>query len=363
MASLSHITLRLATLAATLLTALATLACTSALVGAEASATGRWMLWKHRDSGHPDNVVDRVEATDSTMAYVALFNAEDSGRLEAWIGFNSAGFAVMNTASYNLAPDTAKIKDREGFVMSRALAVCRTLEDFDSLLRSLPRPMGVQANFGVFDAAGNGAVFEAHDHGFTRHNLSESADGMILRTNFSFTGGSANRLGSERFDNECYIIDTITAKGKLAPWHFTETLSRSFRLPDGSDPFREGRLSMPDRGRCIARGSSCASVVIEGPLSAGEQGEGIVMWTAIGFPTLSSVLPATLDSVAEPLRATAANGRSLRCDRANALKAKVMNGKGRQRRFNLAAIRRMAGACRRDALAEYRKRHADAPAK
>ena len=88
--------------------------CTSAVVGAGATCDGRTLLWKHRDSGHPDNFVGRVEATDSTMAYVALFNAGDTDMKEAWIGFNSAGFAVMNTASYNLAPDTAKVKDREG---------------------------------------------------------------------------------------------------------------------------------------------------------------------------------------------------------------------------------------------------------
>ncbi len=337
-------------------------ACTSALVGAEASATGRWMLWKHRDSGHPHNVVDRVEATDSTLAFVALFNAEDRDRREAWIGFNSTGFAVMNTASYNLAPDTARLKDREGFVMSRALGVCRSIEDFDSLLRSLPRPMGVQANFGVVDAAGNGAFFETDDNGFTRFDLAEAPDGMILRTNYSMSGGTANRLGVERYDNERYIIDTITASGKLAPWHFTETLSRSFRLPTGSDPFARGNASAPDRGKCIARGSSCASVVIEGPLPGEDPGRGIVMWTAIGFPTLSSVLPATLDSIALPLLDDG-NGRSPQCDRANSLKSKAVSGSGKQRRFNLAFIRKHIDACRRDALAQYRSRHPQAPKK
>lgn len=65
------------TLAAGLLTvALASAwGCTSALVGAQRGAGGRWLLWKHRDSGHPDNYVRCFEATDSTMAYVALFNA------------------------------------------------------------------------------------------------------------------------------------------------------------------------------------------------------------------------------------------------------------------------------------------------
>ncbi len=358
--NISHKASRTTALLAALMATVAAMACTSALVSADASATGRWMRWKHRDSGHKDNIVDRVEATDSTMAYVALFNAGDTRREEAWIGFNSAGFAVMNTASYNLAPDTAALKDREGFLMSRALGVCRTLEDFDSLLNALPRPLGVQANFGAVDASGNGAFFETHDNGFVRYNLSDAPDGMLLRTNFSFSGGPANRLGTERFDNERYIIDTITAKGKLAPWHFTETLSRSFRLPDGSDPLTRGRASMPDKGSCIARGNSTASVVIEGPLPGDTSGKGIVMWTAIGFPALSSVLPATIDSIPAPLKA-ASNGRSTQCDLANSLRAKATIKKGKQRGFNLDIIRKHIDACCGKALAEYGKRHPSAP--
>ncbi len=335
-------------------------ACTSAIISADASATGRWMLWKHRDSGHPHNVVDRVEATDSTLAFVALFNAEDTRREEAWIGFNAAGFAVMNTASYNLAPDTAKLKDREGFLMSRALGACRTIEDFDSLLRSLPRPMGVQANFGAVDASGNGAFFETHDRGFTRHGLEDAPDGMLLRTNYSMSGGTDNRLGIERYENERYIIDTITAGSKLAPWHLTETLSRSFRLPTGDDPLTDGEATSPDNGESIARGSSCASVVIEGPPPGEDPGKGIVMWTAIGFPPLSVAMPATLDSVPAPLLDTG-NGRSPQCDRANALRAKALSGSGKQRFFNLSFIRKHINECRREALKEYRGRHPQAP--
>lgn len=69
--------------------------CTSALVGATATADGRMLLWKHRDTGHQENFVDCVAATDSTLAYVALFNAGDSLRREAWIGFNEAGFLSL----------------------------------------------------------------------------------------------------------------------------------------------------------------------------------------------------------------------------------------------------------------------------
>lgn len=34
--------------------------CTSAIVSAERAVDGRWILWKHRDTGHLDNFVARV---------------------------------------------------------------------------------------------------------------------------------------------------------------------------------------------------------------------------------------------------------------------------------------------------------------
>lgn len=122
--------------------------CTSALVGASRGADGRWLLWKHRDSGHPDNYVRAFQATDSTMAYVGLFNAADTAAREVWIGFNEAGFAVMNTASYNIPAPAKNWQDREGLMMTEALRHCRSLSDFHRLLLDHPGPRGVQANSG-----------------------------------------------------------------------------------------------------------------------------------------------------------------------------------------------------------------------
>lgn len=47
--------------------------------------------------------------------------------------------------------------DREGYLMSIALKHCRTVADFETLLTKLPRPLGVEANFGVIDSHGDGA--------------------------------------------------------------------------------------------------------------------------------------------------------------------------------------------------------------
>ncbi|MDE6693909.1 MAG: hypothetical protein K2K05_11040, partial [Muribaculaceae bacterium] len=80
-------------------------ACTSMLVSAKASGTGRPLMWKHRDTGTEHNYIDKVPARGGYHGYVALYNGGDAKQSEAWMGMNDAGFAIMNTASYNLAPD------------------------------------------------------------------------------------------------------------------------------------------------------------------------------------------------------------------------------------------------------------------
>ncbi len=307
--------------------------CTSAVVGAGATCDGRTLLWKHRDSGHPDNFVGRVEATDSTMAYVALFNAGDTDMKEAWIGFNSAGFAVMNTASYNLAPDTAKVKDREGLIMSMALRRCRTVADFEQLLQSEigKGALGVQANFGVTDAGGNGAYFETSDHSFRVFTLDEAPGGMMIRSNYSYSGGEKGRLGEVRHDNAEWLAGEHCRNAGLKPETFTEHLSRSFyhhgRREDMSG---KGFKVLTDRGEYIPRRSSCASVVIEGAHSGENPAAGTMMWVAIGFPAASHVEAVTLDSIPPCLLPSAQGGRSELCNEVNRRRSKVFPRKGRE---------------------------------
>lgn len=312
--------------------------CTSAIVAASASADGRAMLWKHRDSGFADNFVERVNATDSTYSYVALFNAGDTELREAWIGFNEKGFAVMNTASYNLAPDTATVKDREGIVMSRALACCRTVADFDSLLSALPRPLGVQANFGVIDAEGNGAFFETCDGGFSVFPLSDSPTGVIVRTNYSFSGGTDNRKGEARYDAAVSLLSGREGEG-LSPDFFTEEMS-TFIPPSACG--ENGAIMIPDEGNFIPRRSSSASCVVCGPLAGEDPAESTVMWTAVGFPAVAPVERVTLGEVPQRLRPVTADGHSPACDQAVALRGEVFprrDGKGHWL-FDMDAYRR-----------------------
>ena len=85
--------------------ALGALACTSAIISGSKTASGRPLLWKHRDTGCPDNRVELIKAHDNCYEFVAIFDATDPCDTAAWTGFNETGFAIMNTASYNLNND------------------------------------------------------------------------------------------------------------------------------------------------------------------------------------------------------------------------------------------------------------------
>lgn len=285
-------------------------ACTSIMVSAAYSKTGRPLMWKHRDTGAEDNFIERVSATDSTFGYVALFNGGDSLLTEAWMGMNDRGLAIMNTASYNLAPDTTEYKDREGVVMSQALAKCATVSDFEKMLTMMPRPMGVQANFGVMDAQGDMVYFETWDHGFHRYDV---ADSILVRTNFSMSGNDTDGMGYIRYQNVYDILGPEIDAHALSPESFTEKASRSFwHSLIGKDFAQEPVRWVVDRD-FIPRGISSASIVIEG-VNPGGAPEDMTMWTMIGYPPCSHVEAVTIDNVPDCLRPTAPGWHSPLCD-------------------------------------------------
>lgn len=287
------------------------LGCTSAIVSARMSASGRPLLWKNRDTGQQHNFVERVvTGRHGEFKYIALFNAGDSLLTEAWMGMNEAGFAIMNTASYNLAPDTARIKDREGLVMSRALQVCRTVDDFARLLDTLPKPLGVQANFGVIDADGAGAYFETDDYTYTPFYLSDSKSGVLIRTNFSLTGNDTDGMGYIRYDNANYLLADKISNGAFVAEDFTETCSRSYHHSlIGRDILADTTQHWAVDQDFIPRHSTSASVVIEGALPSGNPTD-CVMWTMLGYPGTAHVIPVTFDNIPDAVRPTLPGWRS-----------------------------------------------------
>lgn len=308
---------------------------------------GRPLLWKNRDTSHLINYVARTEAGDSTHAYVALYNSDDPDAEEAWIGYNDAGFAIMNTASYNLHHPSETWKDREGFIMSEALASCVTVDDFRNLLKSLPQPLGVEANFGVIDAFGNGGFFETDDNDFTFYPLDDD-NPAIVRTNFSISGGEGG-LGQERYANACTLLEPHIANGDISPELLTDGLSRSFyHSPDCTD--KSSATNVVDKD-FIPRYSTSASIAIEGVNNPDNAGR-MVMWTLMGYPPCGVTVPVTLEAIPDNLLKDSDGGCKASRD-AQTLKNKVFYKRRGTWRIRMPELQRISNQNRNKSLSNY----------
>lgn len=326
-------------------------ACTSAIIGADRTAAGRPLLWKHRDTSAIDNKVEYVAPSKDGYGYTGLFNASDKHLKECWTGFNSEGFAIMNTASYNIKDDNVPQKnmDKEGLVMTMALRKCQSVDDFQNLLDSLPRPMGVEANFGVIDATGAGAYFETNNDSYIRINLEDSPNNVLIRTNYSHEGRPGEGFGFIREANAERLLQPYIETSTVTPEILTEEVSRSFYhdlwqkdLADGLEP---GWIVDQD---FIPRYKSCATIVIEGSSSSQPSGNDYVMWTGLGYPPCSVIYPVTPgpQGVHPDLRGLLPDGRSKASNEAKARRDEVFpihfdNG---DKYINLSRLRNSDGS-------------------
>ena len=309
--------------------------CTSAIIGADKNPYGRPLLWKHRDTSTADNKIEYIPGKNGDFAYVALFNSKDTKLKEAWMGMNEYGFAVMNTASYNIKDDKVKQKDmdKEGFVMTKALKKCKTVDDFAHLLDTIKKPMGVEANFGVIDAYGHGAYFETNNSSYKRFNIEDAPDHVLIRTNYSHSGRENEGYGFVRETNANHLLAPYISANKVAPEILTEVLSRSFYHDLIGKDFSEGEGRWVIDQDFIPRYTSTATIVVEGcePLKEGETlspeflKEQYVMWTGLGYPPCSEIFPVKCkaDGVDKTLTGNKSNGHSEQCDKVLKRKAKV----------------------------------------
>jgi len=312
------------------------------IVSSGASANGRPMLWKHRDTSASDNFLHRVEEPGK-IGYVGLFNGGDTLCLdEAWMGMNDAGFAIMNTVAYNLEENKPGCIDREGFVMAEALSTCRTVADFEHLLERLPKPMGVRTNFGVLDAEGRGAYFETDDYHFVRYDLADAPEGVLVRTNYAYSGTADKGMGYIRHCNVFDILGPQIDSGSLSPRSLLRGVGCSFyNSLTGCDVLESDDKWAVDQD-FVPRHSSTASIVIEG-LLPGEKPDNMVMHALLGYPPCAKEITVGLKEVPAEADATAADGTAhapLALEAAELKEAvfPIRRGSG-QRYINLDALR------------------------
>lgn len=277
-------------------------ACTSAVITGKVTPNGKPLLWKHRDTGEEQNRI--AYFTTGKYPFLAVVNAPDEGGI-AWAGTNSAGFSIMNTASYNLKDDDIKEMDHEGVLMYRALEICGSLQDFEHFLDTLSRPMRVEANFGVIDALGGAAYYEVNNHSWVKMDANDPAvapSGYLVYTNFSYTGRLNEGMGYMRyltatdlFQKQGALAVTAQGGGFTPRWIFTN-VSRSFYHAflgiDLRDPLYAPEKAngwFPDQDFIPRKSSSC-SVVIEG-VQPGEDPLKTIMWTVMGYPPAGVAIP------------------------------------------------------------------------
>ena len=276
------------------------IACTSAIFTGKCTPDGRPLMWKHRDTGEPNNRVQYFKGEKYT--FYALINSPDFFNNEAWTGTNEVGFSIMNTASYNLKDDDvpSKMMDKEGVVMYKALATCRTLKDFEKMLDKYPRPMGVEANFGVIDAEGGAAYYEVNNDSWTKVDVNDpkiAPQGYMVYTNHSNTGRLNEGMGYVRYTNADKIVkEQIARNGAITVQWIMQNLSRTFyHSVLGIDLNKDKELVAKCNGwfmdqDFIPRKSSTCSIVVEG-VKKGETPKNTIMWTILGYPPVGIAVP------------------------------------------------------------------------
>lgn len=317
--------------------------CTSAIVSGRLTANGRPLLWKHRDTDELNNRVKAFPARDGHYAFVGLLDATDFNDTAVWMGYNEKGFAIMNTASYNLDNDpSVKVMDREGELMRLALQSCATVDEFEAFLHQLPKPMRVQANFGVIDALGCGAYFEVGNWDWEKYDLKDAPEGILYRTNYSHHGAVDQGMGYIREETEKTLLAPHVAAANITPAVFTEELSKTFYHSLLRKDFTcDTTVTWLVEQDFISRYCSSATTVIEGVLP-GENPLLTTMWIGLGYPPCAETFPVWLweGGVPECLQGAGKDNHAPQCDVVMQRKDSVFSirrGNG-QRYFNKSRL-------------------------
>ena len=324
-------------------------ACTTTIVSGKATVDGRPLLFKHRDTGDVQNKVMFFD--DGKYEYIGLVNSKDKEGKEVWAGCNSAGFAIMNSATYNQnLDDTTSLKDREGFVMKQALQECANLEDFEKFLKKLPKPLGVDANFGLIDASGGAAYYETNNFTFTKFDANDpivAPYGYIIRTNFAYTGERQEDYGLIRYQTATELFEQAYDSNSLSYKFLLQDVSRclnhsltKINLKDQVPINSESKTFVNFRD-FIPRYSSAATTCVQG-VKKDESPELTTMWTILGFQLSSVAIPTWIKGGKNLPRILCADstGNAPLCDKALTLKEKIfpLNRGSYQYYINLSAV-------------------------
>lgn len=296
-----HVILRTSMVAVAVALAIQSAApCTLAVISGRATANGRPLMWKNRDTSDPNNKLGAFKGPK--FDFVAVVISEDPTGAEVWGGQNAAGFAIMNSQADDLG-DAAKKLDGagNGAFMKLALGTCATVGDFENLVVREKGKWDLATNFGVIDAEGGACFFETRRDSFVKFDTKDprvAPFGTIVRTNFAFTSPDYMLGGGfDRFERIGHIIEAARPQGRIDARFILREASRDLvnaklhssplarPLPD--DPAAPLYVHTNDT---INRNTSVSALVFEGAPSRDRADLG-TMWILLGQPVTGVAVP------------------------------------------------------------------------
>jgi len=271
----------------------------SGMASGLATPDGRALLWKSRDRGGTAPVEFHY-VSDGRIPFIGVTDVNDTARY--YSGVNAEGFAIENTDNHNNAD---RGPHNDGITMRMALATCRIVDDFVALLdsanlRDVNGRYGY--DYGVIDAYGGAAIFECHRFDYVRFDAAEAVGGILVRTNFSYTGSvnpndDPSFYGVHRHNQGMKLFKQAADDGNLNVNFILRMVVRDLTTEDFDPyplPFRGYYNNLPYgnivNATAICRQSTTAVTVVQGVM-AGERPDNTILWAMNGSPVTGIATP------------------------------------------------------------------------
>lgn len=329
-----------------------TLACTSIIVSGKASVDGRPFIFKNGDTTDLNVVTAYFQG--EKFLFSAVVCAKDYKPERVRSGYNETGFAIINTNGKNLNSGNRNDSNNTR-VMRRALEICATLKDFETLLDTLPRPLHMNSNFGVMDATGGVAYYEVGNKNYVKYDANDpkvAPKGYLIRSNYGMSGDKSRGSGYERYKAMEMFIDGVKRKGKI---NYKDVIRGASRYLTHGESKVNLRNHLPkDAGlpvfvtfdNFIPRIQTANAQLIQG-IKLGEHPLETVAWTICGSPLTTVCIPVwinpghSLPKILSPK----SNGHSPMADAGLVLKKRLFpkSKKRKPNEINLAQLVNQAG--------------------
>jgi hypothetical protein len=293
-------------------------ACTSIIISGKASADGRPIMWKHRDSDYEQNKLMYFQGPK--YYFIGVVNSVDAQGKEVWMGSNNTGFSIINTASYNLNDYSTcnAPSDQEGLLMKEALGRFSTVKEFEEFLNREKGKWGVEANFGVIDAKGGAAYFEVDCKTVTKYDVNDptvAPNGYLVRTNFSCSGKEKEGYGYFRYETATKFFDEAYKNKNLTVNFVLEVADRNLQHSTLGNDLYKSDLPKDTADKkfihfrdYIVRNSSTSTMIIQG-VKPGEDPALTTLWTVLGWQLTTIVTPVWVAAGSDLPAVTVASGK------------------------------------------------------